>query len=156
MSSQKDQKQTSNKPGLDILGKLSDLICFNFRKSFLSIHKMMCSQGSALSLGMSHESKSLFLGVWQHKVWLAVPDRSLCRGLKKVFIEVSFPIDKISRLQGVMLKVFVSQEHTVKRLLYQNMVIFKNKYLGLCNIRVSLLLSVVGQMKVEPSVLGIP
>ena len=39
-------------------------------------------------------------------------------------MEVSFPIDKISSLQSMMLRVFVSQGHTVKRLLYQNMVIF--------------------------------
>ena len=40
---------------------------------------MMCrsSQCSTLSLGVSLESKSLLLGVWQQKGWLAVLDRGL-------------------------------------------------------------------------------
>ena len=37
--------------------------------------------------------------------------------LKRVLLEVSFPIDEISRLKGVILKVFISQEHTMKKIL---------------------------------------
>ena len=35
------------------------------------------TQCSVLSLIVSCESKSLFLGVWLHKGWLTVPDRGL-------------------------------------------------------------------------------
>ena len=35
-----------------------------------------------------------------------------------------FSVDESSRLCGMMLKVFLSQGHAVKNLLYQNMVIF--------------------------------
>ena len=40
---------------------------------------MMCRSiwGSMLSLSVSHEAKSLFLGVCWHEGWLAVPDRRL-------------------------------------------------------------------------------
>ena len=37
--------------------------------------------------------------------------------LRRILLELIFPIDEISRLQHMMLKVFISQEHTVKRLL---------------------------------------
>ena len=86
----------------------------------------MCRSGqsSVLSLGMSHESKSLFFGVWWHKGWLAVPDRGLSREVEESSSGGSFPIDEISRLQGVMLKVFVARECTMKRLLYKSMVTF--------------------------------
>ena len=40
---------------------------------------MVCgsSQCLALFLGVSHESKSLFLCLWWHKGWLAILDRGL-------------------------------------------------------------------------------
>ena len=57
------------------------------------------------SLDATHGSKSLLLGVWLHKRWSAVTERGLSnRGA--VFLEISLPIDKISRLQGAMFKVF--------------------------------------------------
>ena len=37
--------------------------------------------------------------------------------LKRVFVEVPFPIDKISSWQSMMLKVFLFQECVVKRML---------------------------------------
>ena len=51
----------------------SDVICFNSGKSWLSGHQMMCrsSQGLALSLSVSCESKSQFLVVWWHKGWFS-------------------------------------------------------------------------------------
>lgn len=67
------------------------------------------------------------------QVWLigAFPE-----SLDRVLLEVSFLVVNISRLQGVMLKGFNSQGHIVKRLLYQNMVIFKQKQLAFCTIEV--------------------
>ena len=79
---------------------------------------MVCrsSQGLVLSLDVLHESKSLFSGVWQHKGRLAAAGAFPGR-LKRVLLEVSFPIDEISRLKGVILKVFISQEYTMKKIL---------------------------------------
>lgn len=52
-----------------------------------------------LSLAVAHGFKSLFLGLWQHKGWF------LSNGVeKRVFLEITFLIYKISRLQDVMLK----------------------------------------------------
>lgn len=73
--------------------------------------------------------------------------------LKRVLLEVSFPIDEISRLHTVMLKVFIFQEHTVKRLFYLTW-LFLIEAIRPCNIGVSLLLSVVSQKKEESSTLG--
>lgn len=60
-------------------------MCFSARKSFVSGHQIMCrsSEGLVLSLGVSDESESLFLGIWQHKGWLAVLDRGLFRKVDK-------------------------------------------------------------------------
>ena len=44
--------------------------------------------------------------------------------LKRILRKVTFPKDEFSRLQGLMPKVFLSLERTVKRLFYQSMVIF--------------------------------
>ena len=88
----------------------------NSGKSLLLGYQMMYvfSQNSVFSLGVSQESKSLFLGVLWHKGWLIALDGAFSAFILEVFI----PIDKISRLQGVVLKVFVL-ESAVKRLLYQ-------------------------------------
>lgn len=40
-------------------------------------------QDLVLSLDVTHESKSLLLGVWQHKDWLTVPDRGLFNGVEE-------------------------------------------------------------------------
>ena len=104
---------------------LSQNLIHNSGKSLLSGHQMMCtsSQGSETSLGLSHASKSLFLKVWWHKGWLTVLSMVFLVRLRRMLLAVSFPVDKISKLQ-----VFFSQGHTVKWLLYQNMVIFnRNK-----------------------------
>ena len=61
------------------------------------------SQCLVLSLGVSHESKSLFLGVWWHKGWVVVYDKVIFNKGKTVLLKVSFPVDEISRLQDVML-----------------------------------------------------
>lgn len=45
-------------------------------------------------------------------------------GLGRVLLEVFFLVDEISRLQGMIIKVFISQGLTVKRLFYQNMVTY--------------------------------
>ena len=60
-----------------------------------------------------------FPGFWQYRGLLAVPDRGLPAGLERFFRRCFFPIDDISRLQGMILK-----NNIVKRLLYQGMVIF--------------------------------
>ena len=65
-------------------------------------------------LAVSHGSKSLFLGVCQHKSWLAVPDWVFPVRLKRVLWVLSFPIGEISRLQGVMLKVCLTIAHRKK------------------------------------------
>lgn len=36
-----------------------------------------------LSLGVSCNSKTLFPGVWQHKGWLAVPDKTLSNNVEE-------------------------------------------------------------------------
>lgn len=60
----------------------------------------MCrsSQGFVLSLDMTHEPKNLFLGVWQHKVWLTVLGKVSFNEVERVFLEKSFSVDKISIL----------------------------------------------------------
>ena len=68
--------------------------------------------------------KSLFPGVWQHKSWLAEPESGLSSEIKWDFLEVSFPANEISKVQDMMLKVFISWEGSVTRLLYQSMFIF--------------------------------
>lgn len=128
MLSSKVWKQTSKRPGLDILGKLvsSEAICFCSRKSLLSGQQRMyrSSKVFAFYLGVPCESKSIFLRVWLHKSKLAIPDGASPVRLKRVLLEVSFPIDRISRLQGVMLKIFYSEGCTVKIFLYKTIVIF--------------------------------
>ena len=85
---------------------------------------MQIQLGSGAFLDVSHESKSLFSEVWRHKGRLAVPDGAFPVRLKRVLLEVSFPVHEISRLKGVMLKVFVSQERTMKKIALPSIVIF--------------------------------
>ena len=68
------------------------------------------------------ESKSLFPRVWQQKDWLAISDRGLYN--KTVLLGITLPKDKISKLQGVMLKYFIFRKHTVNTLLYQSKIIY--------------------------------
>ena len=95
----------------------SDVICFSLGKSLFSGHQMMCrsSQDLALALGVSPESKSLFLGVWWHSLLSRTWWGSFQRVWKEFFWSV-FLIDEISKLKGVMLKVVISWRCTVKRL----------------------------------------
>lgn len=60
-------------PGPVILG---NLLSASVLKIFISGNHLVCrsSQGLVLFLGVTHESKSLFLGVWRHESWLAVFD----------------------------------------------------------------------------------
>lgn len=67
------------------------------------------SRDSMFSLDVSYESKSLFLEFGDTKVGYHCLIRASPVRLKNILLEVSFPIDKISRLQVVMLKVFISQ-----------------------------------------------
>ena len=113
------------------LGKaISSNVCLNSSKSLLSGQQMICRSGQDLvfSLCVSQEYYSPFPRVWPHKSLLAYLIGASPARLKKVLLEVSFLIDGISKFQGVMLKVFISSECTVKRLLYQNMVIFLKLY----------------------------
>ena len=82
----------------------SDVVCFSSGKCLLSSSQMMgrSSQCLVFSLGVSHESKSLFLGVWWHKGWIAVSDKVLFNKGKTVLLKVSFLVDEISRLQNVI------------------------------------------------------
>lgn len=52
-----------------------------------------------LSLCVCHVSKSPF-EVWQRRVWssLVALDRGLLSETKRVLLEMSFPVDEISRL----------------------------------------------------------
>lgn len=56
-------------------------------------------------------------------VGLQVLIRAFSLRVQTMFLEVSIPIGEILRLPGVMLRVIVSWQCTVKRLLYQSMVI---------------------------------
>ena len=64
---------------------------------------MICqsSWGLVLSLGVSHESKSQFLGVGWHKGWLAIPDRGLSIEIEESSSGGAYSNRQISRLQGV-------------------------------------------------------
>ena len=57
---------------------------------------MMCtsSRGAEHSLGLSHESKSLFLKVWWHKGWLTGLSMVFLVRLRRMLLAVSFPVDK--------------------------------------------------------------
>lgn len=68
--------ESSNRPGPDILGKLSHRMLSTSIPGNLSDH-MVCksSQGLILPLDVSHEFKSPFPQVWQLKGWLTLPDR---------------------------------------------------------------------------------
>ena len=115
--------------GLDILGKLSHQMpsaSILGNLYFQVTDEMQVQSGFSAFLMVSHESQSLFFGVWWHKAWLVVLDRAFPGMLKRVLLEMSFPIDKISKLQGMMLKVFIS--HTVKRLLYPIVVVYNRSY----------------------------
>lgn len=64
---------------------------------------------------MSRESESLLPVVWWPKGWSAGSDRGLSNKVEeRVFPEVSFPIAVVSRLQSVLLKIFISLECTDK------------------------------------------
>ena len=91
--------------------------------AFRSSSGVRFSQGLVPSWDVSCEMKSLFPGVWQHKSWLAEPESGLSSEIKRDFLEVSFPANEISKVQDMMLKVFISWEGSVTRLLYQSMFI---------------------------------
>ena len=52
--------------------------------------------------------KVVFLGVRWHKGWLVILNRDLSSDAEDGSSRVSFPVNELSRLQGVMLEVFVS------------------------------------------------
>lgn len=80
-------------------------------------------QCAALSLGVSCEFKTHMCLVAQG--WLAVPEWHLLSEFGKSPSGGDFSKVQISRWQGGRLKVFISWEHIVKKLLYQHMSIFK-------------------------------
>lgn len=67
---------------------------------------MVCrsSEDLVLSLDVSCKFRSLFPGVWQPKGWLPVPGRGPSSKVQKSLLEMSFPVENISRLKGVMFK----------------------------------------------------
>lgn len=70
-----NSEEKVDRPGLDILGKLShQMLSAASIVGNLYFHQMVCrsNQSLVLSLDGSQESKSLFLGVWQHKDQLAI------------------------------------------------------------------------------------
>ena len=111
----------------DILAKMSGQ-CYLSR--FWGVFALRSSSGARFSQGLvlfwdvSCEMKSLFPGVWQHKGWLAVPESGLSSEIKWDSLEVSFLVNEISKVQDMMLKVFISWEGSVRRLLYQSMFTF--------------------------------
>lgn len=76
--------------------------------------------GLLLCLAVLCKYKSLFPGFWLQKRWLVGPDRVYSSEVEESLSGGVFSSNEISRLQGVMLRVFISQERSVKRLLYQN------------------------------------
>lgn len=93
----------------------SNVLCVNSR-NFQATTWCVGPASLGFSLDESHDSNSLFPGLWQHKGCLAVPNKGLSRETKeRVFLEVSFPINKISMLQGMMFKSFIFQEWLMKR-----------------------------------------
>ena len=71
--------------------------------TFISPDYLRFLQNLELYLGLSPESRNLFLGLSWHKPCLAIPDEASLMRLKKVLLEVSFLIDKIFRLESLPL-----------------------------------------------------
>ena len=69
---------------------------------------------------MLYKYKSLFPVFWVQKGWLVVPDRIISSEVEESLSGGVFSSNEISRLEGVMLRVFIFQERSVKRLLYQS------------------------------------
>ena len=132
------------RPGSVTLVKLSPsaVIRFNSWKSSLSGYQSVCSssQDLVLSLDVTHEFQSRFLGVWWFKGWLIVSDTFLPARLEGRFLKLSFPAEKSCGQQIMMSGIFVSWEHTVERLFHQSMIILygfdetfaKLKYIPSC------------------------
>ena len=76
--------------------------------------------GLLLCLAVLCKYKSLFPGFWLQKGWLVVLGRVLSSEVEESFSVGVSSSNEMSRLQGVMLRVFISQERSMKRLLYQN------------------------------------
>lgn len=83
----------------------------------------MCrsSQGLVLSLDVSHEPR-VFPGVWRHKGWFAVPNKSLSSEVERI-LEVPLPTKKSSGCKMYYLRSLSPPECTVKNM-YHTMVIF--------------------------------
>ena len=107
-----------------------------------------------LYLAVLCKYKSLFPGFWVQKGWLVVPDRVLSSEVEESLSGGVFSSNEISRLEGVMLRVFISQERSVKRLLYQSG-FFLIEAIRHLHIGVLLLLSFVSQKNDESNVLNI-
>lgn len=73
---------------------------------------MQVQSGLVLSLD---DPKGCFL-VWWHKSLLTIPDRGIFSGVEEN-LELSFPVDEIFGWQGVIVKIFLSWDPTVGRLL---------------------------------------
>ena len=71
--------------------------------TFISPDYLRFLQNLELYLGLSPESRNLFLGLSWHKPCLAIPDEASLVRLKKVLLEVSFLIDKRVRLESLPL-----------------------------------------------------
>lgn len=76
--------------------------------------------GLLLCLAVLYKYKSLFPVFWVQKGWLVVPDRIISSEVEESLSGGVFSSNEISRLESVMLRVFISQERSVKRLLYQS------------------------------------
>ena len=81
---------------MDILRKLSHQVLSALipgNPYYQSCHQMICSfrQGLVLSLGLSCESKSLFLEEWQHKDRSAVSEKDLSNEIEENPYRGAFP-----------------------------------------------------------------
>lgn len=74
--------------------------------------KYTSSQSFVLSLGVSYVSKSLFLGIWQYRGWLAVPDRSISSEVEESLSGGDFFNRQNCQVARCDAKVFISQECT--------------------------------------------
>ena len=132
MSSSESCWQISNRPGPNSLG-----ICL-IRCHMLQFWELFIwgsTNGVQVQSSFSAFSRSVTWNqasnpwILLHKSWLVVSDGALSFDDQESSpsVRAHFLTDKISRLQDVILNVFVFWEYTVKRWLIQNIIIFKRK-----------------------------
>ena len=131
MSLSKVYLQTSNKPGLGILGKLSHQMSSASVVGNLYFHATrwweMLSQGLMFSVDVSGVSKNLFPGVWRCDSQLATPDDSLFCKVEENLSGSVFPSRQSLQVTEMWCIRSPSPRSTLWKLLYQNIITLDRK-----------------------------